>query len=491
MSIQWITPPTIEKPAEITKADLANMRRLRINRYRSRTEVTNEHINTAYLWFRLPNIVDNNLNTGRNNSHVLFRTVPVPRGIDPDEALTHSLEVLSEVQGSYNTLKILMYNTSTAAAATEKIRDWFEAQDAWIKLDAETLITTTATHKASIYKNTIEGENTYVILNNLDTPNTVFKIATAIMLDMNFFEDDTRTFAEAWLNGNGDEVYTAVNNYYKEYKENKAARQREEALEALSQAMVVDRTNDFNRRMNSINSEIKRLFDEIAEYTQRLNQIKGEYLLYNLENEEDKSKQLRDFFKACGDKISYIHYSPDGMLYIVYKTSLMYYEPNLLRRYFDSTRDNCVNSAIPYKKQLLKDIFLDNTYELLIESGVSLSINNARVNYVEPMNVIGSSATELYGIPNPHHRYYNCWGDNGPNITQALIDKDYITAITTSFAAMAGLNISDTAVLTKFISEEIPGYNTVPCLKNKATGEIISIAQYERRFEDNASDETN
>lgn len=98
----------------------------------------------------------------------------------------------------------------------------------------------------------------------------------------------------------------------------------------------------------------------------------------------------------------------------------------------------------------------------------------------------------LKGIPNPHHKYYNCWGDNQSNIVRALVDKDYITAITTAFAATSGLNISDTAVMEKFVNDELPyRYSDTPCLKNTATGELITINTYKRRFEDNASNETN
>lgn len=489
---QWVIPANNSEPPEMMTAYSRSRRRTRILRYRSRTEVTDEHIYSAYSWLRLPIIIDDNLNNiiATENS-LLYKTAPVPRGISSQEALDKCLEALHEVMSSYGyAYKILMYNTGTAAAATDCLKEWFDNQDVWNEMiDVPTLATSAPNHKVHMYKYMLNSEVIYVILNNLDTPTVLFKLAAAIMLDINLFKEDTQKFATAWLNSDGDLIHNTITEYYAEYKVHAEERRLNEALDKLGASMMVNRTDEFKNKMNRLTEHIEELFKQISNYTEELNKVKGEYLLYNLENDESKSEEVKNFIRSCINNISYINFS-DDCLYITYKTKLIFFEPDLLQRYFDTTRNNCVNHAPAHIQQLLKDVFINKTYDLLIESGMRLNTHRNNVSFVEPLNVRNNSANELYGLPNPHHKYYNCWGDNAPNIVNALIDKNYIAAITTCFAAISGLNISDTAVMEKFIGDELRYYSNVPCLQNKETGEIINIDTYQRRFED-ASDETN
>ena len=166
----------------------------------------------------------------------------------------------------------------------------------------------------------------------------------------------------------------------------------------------------------------------------------------------------------------------------------MYFEETLLDPYFSSTRSNVVNEAPEWKQQLMKDLFKEKKYTLRIESTIWMNISRGNFQYFTITNLVPMEA--LWGIPNPHHRYYNCWGDNQPNIHRAIQNTDYLTALATAFAAMSGINLSDTAVMQKFITEELYEFHNVPCLENAETGEVITIDEYERRF-NNASDATN
>ena len=139
----------------------------------------------------------------------------------------------------------------------------------------------------------------------------------------------------------------------------------------------------------------------------------------------------------------------------------------------------------------MKDIFINRTKQLLIETGAIIYIERPNIGYKNPASI----RTDVYalsafsGIPNPHHHYYNCWGDNKPNIIRALTEHDYVLAITQVFAAMGGLNLTDTPVMEKFIRSELREYKVTPCIKDVATSEVITIQEYERRY--NASTQTN
>lgn len=492
--LAWVTPSQRLIPNELANADNLSRRRMSIDRYRSRTEVTNEHINAAYAWLKLPVIKNTELiHHDYYDAFTLYRTIAVPRGIETQEASRIVRDAINQTIERDKILNIITLNTSTAAAASNCIKEFFDNSDIWNELDVRTLVTSAPTHKVNMYKHiTNDGtpykRTTYVILNNLDTPSVIFKIATAIMLDLNLFKDDTEKFANAWLSGNADTVYNTVTNYYEEYKRNKALMERMKAIEMLGKNMGADRENEFRERIQSLENDISNIMTNLKNYTNRMNAVKGEYLLYKLEDDTKKTEELKTFFKTIGDKLHTVKYL-DNKLIIIYKTKLVYFEPELLNRYFDSTRPNCVKRAAPHIQQLLKDIFLERKYNLLIESGACIYTRDNNITYVSPESYI-ETMSELIGIPNPHHKYYNCWGDNKPSIVQALINKDYITAISQIFAAISGLNIADTAVMERFVLDELGTYTDTYCLEDKNTGEVITISDYKRRFED-ASDEAN
>ena len=310
--MEWITPATATIPSELDRAIGISRRRTRILRYRSRTEVSDAHIYTAYSWLKLPIVIDEHLDNSKTNENILYRTAPVPRGLEVQEALDRCTEIINSVFGALGyRYKILMFNTGTAAAATERLKQYLDESAVFTEMDVATLVTSAPTHKVHMYKSTGGTESTYVILNNLDTPTVVFKIATAIMLNINLFNNDTPRFATAWLSGNANDVCSVVTEYYAEYKAHADERRLNEALEKLGDAMKVDRTNEFKNRMNQLNSTIQDLFEQISRYTEDLNKVKGEYLLYNLESDESKSEELKAFIRSCMNSISYINFSDD------------------------------------------------------------------------------------------------------------------------------------------------------------------------------------
>jgi hypothetical protein len=345
------------------------------------------------------------------------------------------------------------------------------------------MVTSTPNHKIHIYKTTTdEGKRMYLILNNVDTVTVLFKIAAAIMLDTGWFKEDMVT---AWMSGNADDIITAVTSYYKEYNDTKKDREFNNALKSIVNNIVNAKKSTFEAEINRYQEDIRNYYDYIRTATEKLNDVKGRYLLQLTLNEDQKLTDLQKFIENCKENVGFLK-ANDNAITIVYKTPLIYFDETLLKPYYDSHRENVINTAAPWKQQLLKDIFFEKKYTLLIESSIVMNLQTARFQYAPVGNYIQLS--ETVGIPNPHHKYYNCWGDNEPTIFRALQDADYVTAFTTAFAAMAGINLSDTAVVNKFVTQEIDDYCTVPCLKNNDTGEIITFTEYERRY-NNASNE--
>ena len=90
-----------------------------------------------------------------------------------------------------------------------------------------------------------------------------------------------------------------------------------------------------------------------------------------------------------------------------------------------------------------------------------------------------------FGIPNPHIREYNCWGDNYPRIIKALKARDYVSAYSQAKSAIAGLNVDDSAVMNefyKYLSRTTP-FKKVKCIRIPETGELLTIKEAEEYLE--------
>ena len=224
----------------------------------------------------------------------------------------------------------------------------------------------------------------------------------------------------------------------------------------MTAAIYENRERDLINHIEAEQRSIDDLYLRISEHTEKLNAHKANYLLFKLTDEDARIQELKTFLHNSYENITGLK-AEQGTIQIAYKTPLVFFEPDALQRYFDSARPNVVNEAPNWVQQLLKDIFLNKTKQLLIETGAIIYIERPRIDYRNPASIRTDvyAPSEFSGIPNPHHHYYNCWGDNKPNILRALTEHDYVLAITQIFAAMGGLNLTDTPVMEKFIQREL------------------------------------
>jgi Icc-related predicted phosphoesterase len=486
--MEWITPSTIAVPEELDNAFRVSRNRMSINRYRSRTDVTEYQIATAFSYLRLLDISKDPATVNRRA--IRYVTRAVQRGVDPETALSNATaEIVGALEFNYP-YTIIMFNTANAAANSEAILTKLTESDMYTELNVRTMVTSTPNHKIHIFERTItvnneEDRKCYVILNNVDTPEVLFKTAAALMVIKNYFGENTEKLAEAWMTGDGTKVSTVIIEHYKEYREELIRKRFDESIQSILTNLTTAKRHNYDYRIRNLEREINDHYKRIRELLDTLNKIKGEFLLSITINEDDKAKQLINFLNVCKNKISFI--KADGNeLWLVYKTPLVYFDGNLLENYFASTLRNSVNASPDWEQQLLKDIFIDKKYTLLIESGIAINLNDSTFRNLRPSSV----GVYAKGIPNPHHMYYDCWGDYTPEITRALQDSNYVTAITTAFAAMGGINLADTAVVNKFVEDEIHSYRDMQCLKDNETSEYMTIEEYKRRYE-NAPSETN
>ena len=184
----------------------------------------------------------------------------------------------------------------------------------------------------------------------------------------------------------------------------------------------------------------------------------------------------------------YIDYNTNRkLLRFVYETPLIYFDQNAYDIYARSTRPNMVTNATPEIKSLLDDIFVTHMIKMHFVSGVQLNMETGDIRYLDPYS---TPDTVVDGLSNPHHKHFNCFGDNVSQLRQAVRNKDYVSAILQAESAIAGINIADATVFRKFVEDDLTYSITIPCLEVAATGERITIEEYIRRY-NNAPDQTN
>lgn len=186
---------------------------------------------------------------------------------------------------------------------------------------------------------------------------------------------------------------------------------------------------------------------------------------------KEKGSEFLEFLLAnCKEQITWFDRVNSSKFGFSVVTPLLYWEEDD----YKCMRRNVEDDGYPeWMITLLDKIFLEKEVELIFNQAFSMDIN---ANHVSSLP--GYYNTE-YGMPNPHHESYNCWGENGPIIMKFMSSGDYISAYLQAVSAIAGLNIADGAVWERFLRYIGDDFCTrAKCIKVKATGDIMTIHKY-------------
>ena len=147
----WLSDPTTECPQELRQAaSIARMYTI-IDCYRSRTNVTAEHIQTAFSWMRMPTIIEDRL-SDINRNYIKYSTRAIKRGIAPEEAVTEATSIIENTTHCGYDNIFLTLNTATAAAASEAVKRMLDESEAFEELDVRTMLISSPTHKIHIFR---------------------------------------------------------------------------------------------------------------------------------------------------------------------------------------------------------------------------------------------------------------------------------------------------------------------------------------------------
>ena len=316
-------------------------------------------------------------------------------------------------------------------------------------------------HIVKIYK---YNEKTFIFTNNYSW-NFLRKIISLIPIfnNIEFEEEEVKDIFKYYGALDYENWIASINKWYAKnnFKKRYVTKSLKKLFEAQANRKKENITNSIeNKEVNELKNTI-RLMALMPDYSEIVNS-NIDYLINN--------KILR-----------VLHVYPnDSKLLIQVNAPAKYYDIKYLEKYFDK------GTVISYDnvKRLLKEIYIDNLYELIFATKFVVNIEDCRVNATDQDN------RNLGGFPHPHIMCYNCWGDNKTYIRKALAEQNTIGALEQCIAACYNLNFSDAIVVERMSYNLNSKYRNIKCIKDKE-GNLFTPSEIYRKYIEEEKEQEN
>lgn len=478
----WEQSPTLAMPAELDTAIRTAHRRTNLNMYRSRLNFDNEFIYTAFSWLWLPIITDNTV----RDTHASFRftTQALTRG-DATQATDEAYRVYTNISNT-DGYSLTIFNSVNNSQAAIMLTERFLQEERLQQLNVRPVITLNVNHSIKMFT---DNTGRYFVISNQYTHELIFKLSAVMLNAYTPFDEEYRSaLAQAYLSGTADNVINAIGNRYADIVRLRQETRMVQAIENLTLNLDAGELQRIENNIRDKEETIRQAYSQIDLLYANLRELQAQYVLKLTEDTSAAEEQLKTFLMSSRDHFRYIEYNERRkLLNFVYETALIYFDQNAYDIYARSTRPNMVTNATPAIKSLLDDIFVTRMIKMHFVSGVQLNMETGDIRYLDPYS---TPDTVVDGLSNPHHKHFNCFGDNVSQLRRAVRNKDYVSAILQAESAIAGINIADATVFKRFIENDLTYSTAIPCLEVAATGERITIEEYIRRYND-APNQTN
>ena len=478
----WEQSPTLAMPAELDAAIRTAHRRTTLNVYRSRLNFDNELIYTAFSWLWLPIITDNTVRD--TNASFRFTTQALTRG-DATQATDEAYRVYTNISNT-DGYSLTIFNSVNNSQAAIMLTERFLQEERLQQLNVRPVITLNVNHSIKMFT---DNTGRYFVISNQYTHELMFKLSAVMLNTYTPFDEEYRSaLAQAYLSGTADNVINAIGNRYADIVRLRQETRMVQAIENLTLNLDAGELQRIEDSIRDKEETIRQEYTRIDQLYANLRELQAQYVLKLTEDTSAAEEQLKTFLMSSRDHFRYIEYNERRkLLNFVYETALIYFDQNAYDIYARSTRPNMVTNATPAIKSLLDDIFVTRMIKMHFVSGVQLNMETGDIRYLDPYS---TPDTVVDGLPNPHHKHFNCFGDNVSQLRQAIRNKDYVSAILQAESAIAGINIADATVFRRFVENDLAYSIAIPCLEVATTGERITIEEYIRRYND-APNQTN
>lgn len=449
--------------------------RIRVSMYRTRNPIELMDILFPFSFLFVPGARTPN----ERDRYIGFKTVATPRNVETESGVSI---LYDEIEGMTYSLNIIIVNTIN----NKEVGDAFYValkEEGATALDEYTVaLTQSPYHRTNLlYKEDIENDRkTYYLFTNKMNDVAVGRLAGCVCKHMDLFGEYTDTVAAALLQGFQSTYENIVTAFAEAATVEEYKQQLKETLEGVGKygadRIIARLERDAQSKQSDITTYLtylNRAYDELRELQRRILGVQHQG------NDEDEVTQ---FLHANINNITYAKLH-EGYLYMRYRTPLLYWDEDVFKILRESSNDNPMRPDSAARQQLVDDIFGTRKVVLWFDSGFRYNLVGSGFKHIYMQNQF-HNVPSAKGLPNPHHYYYNCWGDNEPRIIEAQNRGNNVIALAQIFSAIAGVNLSDSVVCRRLIDEMFTNFTQEPCLEIKETNEFISLHEYYRRHRD-------
>ena len=218
---------------------------------------------------------------------------------------------------------------------------------------------------------------------------------------------------------------------------------RTEAIRSLLLQLNDTRNNNLRQRVDEERRNIDNIKLELTRALQSYNQMNA-LLIGGLETQltEEDIKHIID--KNIIEGI----YIRDTIIYFSCAAPVLQYDKDAAEIYYKTINDSDF-------KKLFKAVFIDEDYILHFTDCIKI---NYRAGTCSASEAAQSHVHTVRGLPNPHHYYYNCWGNYSSIISELIANYNHLALFLQIKAAVGSLNMTDYTVLNRFKEAINDGY---------------------------------
>ena len=206
------------------------------------------------------------------------------------------------------------------------------------------------------------------------------------------------------------------------------------------------RSAPLQQKLTSKENDIRSYESALESYYRERAQLLGE--LAQIENE--KSSYDKDAVRLLVDKniVHGLHtdqiVNGRGKLYFLCSAQLTAYDKRAAKSYINGS---CFEAGSMLQK-FYQHIFLDE--ELILQFSEEVVLDFANKTVAAGQNCANRLTDFNNTIPNPHHWYFNCWGNYKTQLMRMIADCNLEGAFYTIKNAIGSINFTDGAVLGRF-----------------------------------------
>lgn len=262
-------------------------------------------------------------------------------------------------------------------------------------------------------------------------------------------------FNKAWEKGilNISELLDVLVPDYAERLNKEIEEKRKAAIESIVKNLHKFGAIDFDREKQKIRNDINSYEQILTNMYLKLNDliVKETGVKYLHQNESESFKDTIDLLRKQNTLFAIDNISQKTITVGV-KTTLKFWDS----KEYDKCKKAYFANYKDYEKYYMDKIWKTKEIKIHMVEFVYCNLDNSSINFrqAEDMDYTYVDYADMdlltSGIPNPHHAFYNCWGDNKTPILKYLANNDLYEAVQQIISAVSTINIVDNAVFAKF-----------------------------------------